>query len=61
MKQLVLSQFNLPWIPITALLLFVACFVLYVCWAYAPKNRTFFEGLATLPLEEKGNAHVDAE
>lgn len=61
MKQAVLSQFNLPWLPILALLLFVACFALYTYWTFSKNNVHFYNQAAHLPLEEDKQTSFDAE
>lgn len=52
MKQDVLSQFNLPWLPITGLIIFVACFSIYTYWTYKKENKAVYDEAAMLPLEE---------
>jgi cbb3-type cytochrome oxidase subunit 3 len=52
MKQAVLSQFNIDWIPLTGLLIFVACFSLYVFFTYKKSNKKFYEQVAQIPLED---------
>lgn len=52
MKQAVLSQFNLPWLPITGLMIFVVCFSLYTYWTYKKENEEVYEQASLLPLEE---------
>lgn len=52
MKQAVLSQFNLPWLPITGLIIFVVCFTLYTYWTYKKENKAVYEQVSLLPLEE---------
>jgi cbb3-type cytochrome oxidase subunit 3 len=55
MKQEVLSQFNMPWLPVTALLLFVVCFALYAYWTFKSSNKEHYEKASMVPLEdEKG-------
>ena len=52
MKQVVLKGWDLPWLSVTALLLFVACFSLYVWWTYRQENIAMFEQVAQIPLED---------
>lgn len=52
MKQAALSQFNLPWLPITGLIIFVVCFSLYTYWTYKKENKEVYEQASMLPLEE---------
>ena len=52
MKQAVLSHFNLPWLPITGLIIFVVCFSLYTYWTYKKENKAVYDQASLLPLEE---------
>jgi len=52
MKQAALSHFNLPWLPITGLIIFVVCFTLYTYWTYKKENKGVYEEASMLPLEE---------
>lgn len=52
MKQAALSHFNLPWLPITGLIIFVTCFALYTYWTYKKENKGVYEQASMLPLEE---------
>lgn len=52
MKQEALKGFDMPWLPITALILFVTCFTLYTWWTYRKKNKPYFERVAQIPLED---------
>ncbi len=52
MKQAVLSQWDMPWLPIIALLMFVVCFAVYTFWTYRKKNKKFYENVSLIPLEE---------
>lgn len=53
MKQEVLKAFDLPWLPISALVLFVVCFSLYTWWTFRQKNKKFYEDISLIPLEDK--------
>jgi cbb3-type cytochrome oxidase subunit 3 len=52
MKQVVLSQFDIPWIPITGLLIFVVCFAAYTYWTFRKANKAFYDKAAEIPLQE---------
>ena len=52
MKQEVLSQFDMTWIPLTGLVLFVSCFTAYVYWTFKKENKAAFEQAALIPLED---------
>lgn len=52
MKQAALSQFNLPWLPITGLIIFLVCFGLYTYWTYKKENKAIYEQASLLPLQE---------
>jgi len=52
MKQAVLSQFNLPWLPLTGLVLFCVCFGVYVFYTYKKSNKEYYDQAAFIPLED---------
>lgn len=52
MKQAVLSHWDLPMLPLTALILFVVCFTAYVYWTYKKGNKKVFEKVSLIPLED---------
>lgn len=52
MKQIVLSNFDMPWIPLTGLLLFVICFTLFVYWTYQKRNKEAYVEASLLPIED---------
>lgn len=52
MKQAALSHFNLPWLPITGLIIFIVCFSLYTYWTYKKENKEVYDQASMLPLEE---------
>ena len=52
MKQEVLKNFDLPWIPLTGLILFVVCFVLYTYWTFKKENQKHYEEASLVPLED---------
>jgi cbb3-type cytochrome oxidase subunit 3 len=52
MKQAVLSHWDLPWLPVTALMLFVICFSVYVYWTYKKENKKVYDQASLIPLEE---------
>ncbi len=52
MKQEVLSHFDLTWLPLTALILFIICFAAYTYWAYKKSNIGFFENMSQVPLND---------
>jgi cbb3-type cytochrome oxidase subunit 3 len=52
MKQETLKNFDLTWLPLTALILFVVCFVLYSYWTYREQNKAQYEKAANIPLDE---------
>jgi len=52
MKQQALSQFNMPWLPITGLIIFVVCFSAYIYWTYKKENKALYDSASLLPLEE---------
>ncbi len=52
MKQAVLKNFDLTWLPMTGLVIFVVMFALYALWAWKKSNIPLFEHAAALPLDE---------
>lgn len=52
MKQEALQNFDMPWLPITALIIFIVCFCAYTYWAYKKDNKKMFDEAAMIPLEE---------
>ena len=52
MKQAVLGNWDLPWLPITALIIFVVCFVVFAIWTYSKDNKAFYEKISLIPLED---------
>jgi cbb3-type cytochrome oxidase subunit 3 len=56
MKQAVLSQFDLTWIPLTGLVLFVVCFAAYCYWTFKASNQQAYSRAATLPLQDPAPA-----
>lgn len=55
MKQQALSHFNMPWLPVTGLLIFVICFSAYIYWTYKKDNKAMYESASLIPLEESVN------
>lgn len=52
MKQETLKYFDLPWLPIAGLVIFVACFLSYVYWTYRKDSRSVYDEAAQVPLNE---------
>lgn len=52
MKTEVLSRFDLPWLPITALAIFLVCFVIFLYWTFKKENRGFYESSSHIPLTD---------
>jgi len=50
MKQLVLKSFDMTWVPLTGLVIFVVCFALFTYWTYKKSNKEFYMKAAFLPL-----------
>ena len=51
MKQAALKNFDLTWVPISGLVIFVVCFAAYTYWTYKKSNKDFYEKAALMPLE----------
>jgi cbb3-type cytochrome oxidase subunit 3 len=52
MKQAVLSHFDLPWLPLTGLVIFCVCFSLYAFYTYRKSNKSYYERASLIPLED---------
>lgn len=59
MKQAVLSHWDLPWLPITALMIFVICFAAYTYWTFKKDNKKVYDEASLIPLEDgvKGKSY----
>lgn len=56
MQKEVLSHFDMPWLPILAMLIFTTCFVAYIYWTYRKQNKPLYEEAQGLPLSD-GEKH----
>ncbi|MFA6236360.1 MAG: cbb3-type cytochrome c oxidase subunit 3 [Bacteriovorax sp.] len=52
MHKEVLSRFDLPWIPMSALIIFLVCFLIYVYWTFKKENKSFYESSSHIPLTD---------
>lgn len=52
MKQQVLLNWNLPWLPVFALVIFVTCFSLYAWWTWRKENRAHYDRASLIPLDD---------
>lgn len=52
MKQEVLKHWDVPWLPVTALLLFVFCFALYTYWTFKKERKGIYEMVSKIPLDD---------
>jgi cbb3-type cytochrome oxidase subunit 3 len=52
MKQAALSQFDMPWLPISGLLIFAGCFIAYTYWTYKKENKELYDHAAMIPFSE---------
>jgi cbb3-type cytochrome oxidase subunit 3 len=52
MKQAALSQFDMPWLPISGLLIFAVCFIAYTYWTYKKENKELYDHAAMIPFSE---------
>tara|TARA_R110002049_G_scaffold254927_1_gene430419 strand:+ start:126 stop:320 length:195 start_codon:yes stop_codon:yes gene_type:complete len=51
MKQAALKSFDITWLPITGLIIFVVCFAAYFYITYKKSNKAFYDQAALLPLQ----------
>ena len=56
MHKEVLSHFDMPWLPIIAMIIFATCYVAYTYWTYCKQNKSFYEEARSLPLSD-GEKH----
>jgi len=52
MKQQALSNFDMPWLPISALIIFVVCFCFYTWWTYKKDRIDQYILMSKIPLED---------
>ncbi len=52
MKQIVLSRFDMPWLPITGLIIFTVCFAVYAYWTFKKENKSMYDQASLIPLED---------
>ncbi len=49
------QNFNMPYLPTLALLLFLGLFIGILFWTFSAKTRTIIKQVQNLPLEEGEN------
>jgi cbb3-type cytochrome oxidase subunit 3 len=52
MHKEVLSRFDHPIYPITALIIFGVCFIAYSYWTFKKENKPVYENASMMPLED---------
>lgn len=52
MHKEVLQNFDKPWLPLTALFIFVSCFLVYTYWTYRKENKKHYELSSFIPLKD---------
>lgn len=52
MKQQVLNNFDMPWLPVTALIIFVVCFLIYTWWTFSKDRVEQYVETSLIPLED---------
>lgn len=55
MKSLVLSNFDQPWLPSFALLLFLLVFISMLLMVFRPGSRNLYTEASELPLKDGGD------
>ncbi len=53
MKQAALMNFDLTWLPLTGLIIFTVCFSAYAFFTYKKSNKSFYDQVALIPLDEE--------
>lgn len=52
MKQAALSHFDMPWLPIAGLMIFLICFTAYIYWTFKKENKVVYDEASLIPLQE---------
>ena len=52
MKQKALSTFDITWLPVTGMIIFVVCFSAYTYWTFKKSNKLMYEEASRIPLED---------
>ncbi len=52
MKQQVLNNFDMPWLPVTALMIFVVSFLIYTWWTFRKDRAGQYIEMSQIPLED---------
>lgn len=52
MYRKIFSQFDLTWLPITGLIIFLTCFILFLIWTFKKENKEFYENISQLPFHD---------
>ncbi len=52
MHKEVLSRFDQPWLPMTALCIFGVLFIAYTYWTFKKENKPVYESASMIPLED---------
>lgn len=50
-----LGLFDQIWLPITGLIIFVTCFLIFVFWTFKKENKALYEHSARLPFQDGVN------
>ncbi|MDD4974900.1 MAG: CcoQ/FixQ family Cbb3-type cytochrome c oxidase assembly chaperone [Bacteriovorax sp.] len=48
----IFRNFDHAWMPITGLLIFFICFVIYTYWTFKKENKKFYENSSYMPLHD---------
>lgn len=48
----VLENFDKLWIPITSLIIFLVCFIVFFYWTMKKDNKSFYEQSSYMPLTD---------
>lgn len=52
MPNEVFSRFDLPWLPLSALIIFLVCFLIFLYWTFKKENKNLYEASASMPLTD---------
>jgi hypothetical protein len=57
MKSTILSQFDMTYLPVIALFIFLTVFVFVVWWSGREGSRNLYEKMEKLPLDPQQGVH----
>lgn len=46
------TNFDMPWLSITGLFIFLGCFAAYTYWTFKKENKQMYDQASLIPLED---------